>query len=112
MAFEGMPLFTGLQLGVDARALLVFHTPPPAAPIKTAQLLELQVGATAIAVVRPPKTVAEVPAVDSLTTMASAGTPLGPRFCQFAGVAAGRFAIALAAFAAASCWAALIHFFG
>src|SRR5258708_26258776 len=97
-----MPLFDGLQLGVDARTLVVFHTPPPAAPMKTTQLLELQVGATAIAVVRPPKTVAEVPAVDSLTTMASAGTPLGPSSCQFVGVLGGRVAIACAAFAAPS----------
>jgi len=53
MAFDAIPLFAGLQLGLEARALLVFHTPPPAAPMKTVQLDELQFGATAIAVVRP-----------------------------------------------------------
>jgi hypothetical protein len=54
MAFEGMPLLTELQLGLDARALVVFHTPPPAAPMKTVQPLDaLQFGATAIAVARP-----------------------------------------------------------
>jgi hypothetical protein len=53
MAFDGIPLLVELQVGVDARALLVFHTPPPAAPMKTVQLERLQFGATAIAVVRP-----------------------------------------------------------
>jgi hypothetical protein len=87
MAFESMPLLEGVQLGVDASALLVFHTPPPAAPIKTVQLAWLQVGDTAIAVARPLKKVAEVPAVDSLTTVLDAGTPLGPMFCQLAALA-------------------------
>ena len=80
----GIPLFTGLQLGLDARALLVFHTPPPAAPMKTVQLDGVQVGTTAIAVVRPEKIVAAVPPVDSPATRADAGTPLGPSSCQFA----------------------------
>src|SRR4029450_10893439 len=82
MAFDGIPLFAGVQVGVAARAFVVFHTPPPAAPIKTAQLAGLQVGATAIAVARPEKTVPEVPPVDSLTTRLDAGTPFGPSGAQ------------------------------
>jgi hypothetical protein len=85
MAFEGIPLFAGVQLGLEARALVVFHTPPPAAPMKTVQLVAgLQFGATAIAVVRPEKIVGEVPAVDSLATRLDAGTPLGPSSTQLA----------------------------
>src|SRR6266446_4317694 len=108
MEFDAIPLFDGLQLGLDARALVVFHTPPPAAPMKTLQLdgPAVQFGSTAIAVVRPEKIVPAVAPVDSDATRASAGTPNGPRFTQVAGVAGGRVAIVLAAFAAASCWAA------
>src|SRR5207244_1005440 len=73
MAFDSIPLLAGLQLGLDARALLVFHTPPPAAPMKTVQLDGVQVGTTAIAVVRPEKIVAAVPPVDSPATRAEAG---------------------------------------
>src|SRR5213595_2476658 len=50
MAFEGIPLLDGVHVGVAARALVVFHTPPPAAPMKTVQVAAVQFGATAIAV--------------------------------------------------------------
>jgi hypothetical protein len=107
-----MPSLDGLQLGLDARALVVFHTPPPAAPMKTVQLDAVQVGDTAIAVARPEKIVPAVAPVDSLATRASAGTPLGPTSVQLAAMAGARLVIALAALAAVSCWAASIHFFG
>ena len=112
MAFEAMPLLDGVQVGLDARALVVFHTPPPAVPMKTVQLDGMQLGATAIAVPRPEKIVPAVAPVDSLATSASAETPLGPISVQFAGVAGARFEIAVAALAAVSCWAASIHFLG
>ena len=103
IAFEGMLLFTEVQAGLDARALVVFHTPPPAAPMKTVQLDKLQCGATAIAVARPEKIVPVVAPVDSDETRASAGTPFGPRGTQLVGAAGARFEIAWAEFAAASC---------
>lgn len=68
--------------------------------MKTVQLSWLQFGATAIAVVRPLKIVGEVPAVDSLTTVADAGTPFGPMLCQLAAVPLGSLLRTLAAFAA------------
>ena len=52
--------------------------------MKTVQLAAVQLGATAIAVVRPEKIVGEVPARDSLTTRPDAGTPLGPSSTQLA----------------------------
>src|SRR5437870_7488847 len=73
MAFDAILLFAGLQLGLAARALVVFHTPPPAAPMKTVQLDRLQFGSTAIAVSRPEKIVPAVAPVDSDATSASAG---------------------------------------
>jgi hypothetical protein len=103
MAFEGMPLLDGLQLGLDARALLVFQTPPPAAPMKTVQLDRLQFGATAIAVARPEKIVPAVAPVDSDETSASAGTPLGPSSVHGVAKAGDRAAIELAALAAVTC---------
>src|SRR5205823_7760718 len=112
IAFDRMPLLTEVQVGLDARGLVVFHTPPPAAPINTVQLDELQVGDTAIAVARPEKTVPAVAPVDSDETRSSAGTPLGPSSVHAVARAGARFAIAFAAFAAAICWAASIHFLG
>src|SRR5437868_6454863 len=112
IAFDGMPLLTEVQVGLDARALVVFHTPPPAAPINTVQLDVVQVADTAIAVARPEKTVPAVAPVDSDETRASAGTPFGPRFTQPVDAAGVRFEIAWAAFAAATCRAASIDFLG
>src|SRR4030095_11221896 len=112
MAFDGIPVFAGVQLGVGAVALLVFHTPPPAAPMKTVQLDALQFGSTAIAVARPEKIVPAVAPVDSDETRASAGTPLRPISVHSAAQAGDRAAIASAAFAAVICCAASIHFFG
>src|SRR6266571_8504366 len=106
MAFDSIPLFAGLQLGLDTRALVVFHTPPPAAPMKTVQLTVLQFGSTAIAVVRPEKIVGEVPAVDSLTTVLDAGTPLGPSSCQLAATSGEAMAFAAVRMASAAVWAA------
>ncbi len=112
MAFEGIPLLDGLQLGLAARALVVFHTPPPAAPMKTVQLAKLQFGATAIAVVRPEKIVAAVPAVDSLTTVLEAGTPFGPSACQLAAAAGAIWLSTFAALAAPLRWGSAINLFG
>src|SRR5207248_8701579 len=112
MAFEGIPLLDGVHVGVAARALVVFQTPPPAAPMKTVQVAAVQFGATPIAVVRPEKIVPAVAAVDSPATRASAGTPLGPSSVHAVARAGDKAAIALAAFAAATCWAASIHFLG
>ena len=100
MAFEGISSFAGAQLGLAARALVVFHTPPPAAPMNTVQLGAAQLGATAIAVARPEKIVAAVPAVDSFTTVLDAGTPLGPSSCQRTALAGPCALTALAALAA------------
>ena len=47
-----MPLFDGCQFGCVASALSACQTPPPAAPMKTAQLKAVQFGATAIESVR------------------------------------------------------------
>ena len=103
IAFDGMPLLTEVQVGLDARGLVVFHTPPPAAPINTVQLDELQVGDTAIAVARPEKTVPAVAPVDSDETRASAGTPFGPSAIHVVAMAGARIEIARAALAAACC---------
>jgi hypothetical protein len=69
--------------------------------MKTVQLDRLQLGATAIAVVRPEKIVPAEAPVDSDATWASAGTPLGPSCCQFVCVPAATLPMVLAAFAAA-----------
>src|SRR5439155_21965031 len=106
MAFEGISSFAGAQLGLAARALVVFHTPPPAAPMNTVQLGAAQLGATAIAVARPEKIVAAVPAVDSLTTVLDAGTPLGPSSCQLAATSGEAMAFAVVSMAVAAVWAA------
>src|SRR2546429_9171167 len=104
-----MPLFDGCQFGCEASALSACQTPPPAVPMKTAQLKAVQFGATAIAVVRPEKIVPAVAPVDSDATKASAETPLGPTSCQFVCLPPGSLAMALAAFAAAFCCAAAIE---
>src|SRR5437588_5061922 len=104
-----MPLLDGCQFGCDASALSACQTPPPAEPIKTAQLKAVQFGATAIAVARPEKIVPAVAPVDSEATKADAGTPLGPSSCQFVFLPAGNLPMALAAFAAACCCGAAIN---
>ena len=52
IAFDGMPLPDGFQLG-RARASSATHTPPPAVPAKSLQLLPLQPGGNASEVTRP-----------------------------------------------------------
>ena len=54
----------------------------------------------------------EVPAVDLLTTVLEAGTPLGPMFCQLAALPLGSVLTALAAFAAPLRWASAIKLLG
>jgi len=95
-----MPSLTGFQLGVAARALVVFQTPPPAAAINTVQLAALQFGATAMAVARPEKIVPVVAPVDSDATSADAGTPFGPTSFHFCEGGADVLSTALAALAA------------
>ena len=95
-----MPSLTGFQLGVAARALVVFQTPPPAAAINTVQLAALQFGATAMAVARPEKIVPVKAPVDSDATKAEAGTPLGPTSFHFCEGGADVLATVCAAFSA------------
>src|ERR1700746_2372301 len=84
--------------------------------MNTVQLMAVQwCGATAIAVVRPEKIVGEVPAVDSLTTVADAFTPFGPRDCQLTGSGTSGACVLLsflAASRAAFRWASPIKVFG
>ena len=112
-AFDGMPSLNGFQLGVAARALVVFQTPPPAAAINTVQLAALQFGATAMAVARPEKIVPCEAPVDSDATSADAGTPLGPTSFHFAEDGAG--AVSSSVFAALAAFvrtASVITVFG
>ena len=95
-----MPALTAFQLGVAARALVVFQTPPPAAATNTVQLPALQFGATAMAVVRPEKIVPVEAPVDSDATSADAGTPLGPTSFHFAEGGADVLSSVFAAFEA------------
>src|SRR5262249_56671789 len=112
IALEGMPLFDGCQFGCGSSALSACQTPPPAAPMKIAQLNAVQFGWTAIAVARPEKIVPALAPVDSDATKASAGTPLGPSSCQFVFLPPGSLAIAFAAFDADICCAAAIEVAG
>src|SRR6476620_5401309 len=112
MALDGIPLLAGCQFGCGASALSACHTPPPAAPIKIAQLCKVQFGATAIAVARPEKIVPAVAPVDSDATRASAGTPCGPSSCQLLCLPPGSLPIAAAEFHAAVRWAAAIDLAG
>ena len=107
-----MPSLFGFQVGVAARALEVFHIPPPAAPINMVQLAGLPFGATAIAVARPEKIVPAEAPVDSDATKASAGTPLGPTSCHACDGAAAILSSAFAALAAFVRWTSAITVFG
>ena len=112
MALDGIPLLDGCQFGCGASALSACQTPPPAAPMKIAQLSAVQFGATAIAVARPEKIVPAVAPVDSDATRASAGTPCGPTSCQLVFLPPGSLAIAFAEFDAAVRWATAIDLAG
>src|SRR4029077_16896790 len=112
IALDGIPLLDGCQFGCGEGALSACQTPPPAAPMKIAQLCGLQFGAIAIAVARPEKIVPAVAPVDSDATRASAGTPLGPTSCQLVLLPPGSLPIAFAALKAFTCCAAAIDLAG
>ena len=104
IALEGIAPLDTTHFGFLLMALVVDQTPPPAAPTSIGQAFAVQAGETASAVVRPENTVPVVAAVDSLATVAEAGTPCGPTSVQppppffFAG-----FDLILAAAVAAAC---------
>src|SRR2546428_8026374 len=78
IAFDGIPVLDECQLTLDARPLLVAHTPPPAAPISTGQVPAGQLGEKAMAVVHPEEFVPTLLPVDSPAPVSKGGTPLGP----------------------------------
>ena len=102
IALEGIDPLDSTHLALLPMALSVRQTPPPAAPSSIGHVFEVHAGETASAVVRPENTVLLVPAVDSLATVADAGTPEGPTSTQPPAFFFAGFVLILAAAAAAA----------